>query len=251
MKWAHSGGEYSGLNDPSRMSPDDISDDDVKALLGKFFRNYQGVPVILSTLRQYDAWYQPEVSRVLAGYLAQSEEEESVAEESEDKPSPPVKKRQVVCKRSAKSASASTPEKSQGTKDVDVTPSGDEATSEEVVMTAPGVGVASVEKVPMEVPPADAGVAPELIVQAPSANVPPVPGQAVLGLLAGRADVVKEVSPVVATSSLLSNVITSVLARRQRQRLLLWRRVLDRLFLRRSVCDCRHDQLGMWRRLSL
>nr|XP_034570691.1 uncharacterized protein LOC117835459 [Setaria viridis] len=113
QKRAHLGGEYTGFNDPSRMSPDDISDDDVEALLAKFFRNYQGVPVIPSTLHQFDAWYQPEVSRVLADYLAQSEEEESVVEESEDEPSPPMKKRQVVCKMSAaKSASTSPPEKS-------------------------------------------------------------------------------------------------------------------------------------------
>ena len=42
------------------MSPDDISDDDVEALLTKFFRNYQGVPVIPGVLRQFDSWYGPE-----------------------------------------------------------------------------------------------------------------------------------------------------------------------------------------------
>ena len=55
-------------------------------------------------------------SRVLAGYLAQSEEEsEAVVEESEDEPSPPVKRHKVVRKMSA-AKSASTPEKSRGTK---------------------------------------------------------------------------------------------------------------------------------------
>ncbi|WP_223045858.1 hypothetical protein, partial [Escherichia coli] len=58
---AYSGSEYVGLKDPSRMSDEDISDDDVEALLAKFFRNYQGVPVIPAALRQYESWYEPEV----------------------------------------------------------------------------------------------------------------------------------------------------------------------------------------------
>ena len=61
QKRAHSGSEYTGLKDPSRMSDEDISDDEVEALLAKFFRNYQGVPVIPAALHQYDAWYEPEV----------------------------------------------------------------------------------------------------------------------------------------------------------------------------------------------
>src|SRR5688572_21672263 len=59
QKRAYSGSEYVGLKDPSRMSNEDISDDDVEALLAKFFRNYQGVPVIPA-----DAWYEPEVVSV-------------------------------------------------------------------------------------------------------------------------------------------------------------------------------------------
>nr|XP_034594575.1 skin secretory protein xP2-like [Setaria viridis] len=85
----------------------------------------------------------------------------------------------------------------------------DEAAFGEVVMTDPGVGIASVEKVQEEVPPADAEVAPELTAQAPSAAVLSVVDQAVLGLPAGVAGVAKEMSPVVATGSLLSNVIAS------------------------------------------
>src|SRR5688572_23641466 len=61
QKCAHPGSEYKGLKDPSRMSKEDISDDDVEALLAKFFRNYQGVPVIPAALRQYESWYEPEV----------------------------------------------------------------------------------------------------------------------------------------------------------------------------------------------
>ncbi|XP_034606661.2 uncharacterized protein [Setaria viridis] len=206
---AHSGSEYAGLKDPSRMSDEDISDDDVEVLLAKFFRNYQGVPVIPVALHQYDAWYEPEVSRVLAGYLAQSEEEsEAVAEESEDEPSPPVKKCRVVRKMST-AKSASTPEKSRGAKAVDTVLGSDEAASEEVVITDLRIGDVSVDMVPETVPSTEVGVAPELSALAPSAAMMPVADQAVLGLLAGIAGVAKEVSPVLATGTLLSNVIAS------------------------------------------
>lgn len=191
------------------MSDEDISDDDVEVLLAKFFRNYQGVPVIPVALHQYDAWYEPEVSRVLAGYLAQSEEEsEAVAEESEDEPSPPVKKCRVVRKMST-AKSASTPEKSRGAKAVDTVLGSDEAASEEVVITDLRIGDVSVDMVPETVPSTEVGVAPELSALAPSAAMMPVADQAVLGLLAGIAGVAKEVSPVLATGTLLSNVIAS------------------------------------------
>ncbi|WP_223699832.1 hypothetical protein, partial [Escherichia coli] len=52
QKRAHPGSEYRGLKDPSRMSEEDISDDDVEVLLAMFFRNYQGVPVIPAALHQ-------------------------------------------------------------------------------------------------------------------------------------------------------------------------------------------------------
>nr|XP_034594554.1 uncharacterized protein LOC117856266 [Setaria viridis] len=71
------------------MSSEDISDDDVEALLGKFFRNYQGVPVLLGVLHQFDSWYGP----------AESEEEEIVMDDSDDEPSPTAKKRRVVRKK--------------------------------------------------------------------------------------------------------------------------------------------------------
>ncbi|XP_034589670.1 uncharacterized protein [Setaria viridis] len=197
------------------MSPDDISDDDVEALLAKFFRNYQGVPVIPGVLCQFDSWYGLQESRVLFGYLAQSEGEELVVADSEDEPSPLAKKRQVVRKRaSVKSVSSSslTREGSQSTKAVDATLGGDEATSGEVVATAKdAVSVAVVEDLPVGVPLVDSGAAPELAAPTPSATELLVLDQAVLGLPTGVADVAK--SPVIAAGALLSDVITSGLGK--------------------------------------
>ncbi|XP_034587765.2 uncharacterized protein [Setaria viridis] len=251
QKRAHSGSEYTGLNDPSRMSNEDISDDDVEALLAKFFRNYQGVPVIPAALRQYDAWYELEVSRVLAGYLAQSEEEsEAVADESEDEPSPPVKKRRVVRKMSA-AKSASTPEKSRGTKAVETALSDDEAASEEVAVTDPEVDNVSVAMVPERVPSTEGGVAPELPATTPPAAAQTVTDQAMLGLPAEVAGIPKEVSPVVATGALLSSMIARGLDEKTTPTAVPATPGIGRLSPKRNVCDVRHAQPEMQRKLSL
>ncbi|XP_022680442.1 uncharacterized protein LOC111256491 [Setaria italica] len=95
---AHSGFKYTSFDDPSRMSSEDVSDDDVEALLGKLFRNYQGVLVLPGLLRQFDSWYGPTESRVLLGFLPMPSKGKEVAEgNTEDAPSaPPAKRRQVV-----------------------------------------------------------------------------------------------------------------------------------------------------------
>ena len=63
--------------------------------------------------------------------------------------------------------------------------------------------------VPEKIPSTEVGVAPELSTVTPSAAMLPVADQAVLGLPAGIAGVAKEVPPVLATGTLLSNVIAS------------------------------------------
>nr|TKW28327.1 hypothetical protein SEVIR_3G310903v2 [Setaria viridis] len=174
QKRAHSGSEYSGLKDPSCMSDEDISDDDVEALLDKFFRNYQGVTVIPAAFHQYDAWYEPEVSE---------EESEAVVEESEDEPSPPVKRRRVVRKMSA-AKSASTPKKSR-----------DEAVSEEMAVSDPEFGDAAVDTVSERVLSIETMVAPELTAPTPSVAMPPIADQAVLGLPARVAGLCEKTVP--------------------------------------------------------
>src|SRR5688572_1699482 len=81
----------------------------------------------------------------------------------------------------------------------------DETVSEEIAASDPEVGEAAVDTLP-EIVLSTAVVAPELTMPTPSAAMPPTADQAVLGLPAG---VAKEVSPVLATGTLLSNVITS------------------------------------------
>nr|XP_034580808.1 protein PRRC2C-like [Setaria viridis] len=105
--------------------------------------------------------------------------------------------------------SASTHEKSRGTKAMDTALGEDEAVSEEMAMTDPEVGDVAVNMVPERVPSTDTRVAPELTASTPSDIMPPIADQAVLGLPAGAAGTVKEVSPVLATGTLLSNVIAS------------------------------------------
>ena len=85
----------------------------------------------------------------------------------------------------------------------------DEAVSEEMVVSNPEVGDATVDTVPERVPSTDTVVAPGLTVPTSSAAMPPITDQAVLGLSAGVAGTAKEVSPVFATGTLLSNVIAS------------------------------------------
>ena len=85
----------------------------------------------------------------------------------------------------------------------------DEAVSEEMVVTDLEVGNVSVDMVPEKVPSTETGVAPELSAPTPSAVMPPIADQVVLRLPAGVAGVAKEVSPVLATGTLLSNVIAS------------------------------------------
>nr|XP_034577129.1 uncharacterized protein LOC117840718 [Setaria viridis] len=53
------GYEYSGFDDPSLMSVEDISDDVVEDLLGKFFNNFQGVPKVDESIQEFDKWYKP------------------------------------------------------------------------------------------------------------------------------------------------------------------------------------------------
>lgn len=53
------GFEYAGFKDASRMSPDEISDDAVETLLAKFFRTFQGVPVVDESIREFDRWHKP------------------------------------------------------------------------------------------------------------------------------------------------------------------------------------------------
>src|SRR5688572_8137504 len=85
----------------------------------------------------------------------------------------------------------------------------DEAISEEMAGTDPEVGDAAVDTVPERVPSTEGVVAPELAAPTPSAAMPPIANQAVLGLPAGVAGIAKEVSPVLATGTLLPNVIAS------------------------------------------
>nr|XP_034594569.1 uncharacterized protein LOC117856283 [Setaria viridis] len=85
----------------------------------------------------------------------------------------------------------------------------DEAVFEEMVVTDPEVGDVAINMVPERVPSTDTGVAPELTASTPSDIMPPIADQAVLGLPAGAAGTVKEVLPVLATGTLLSNVIAS------------------------------------------
>ncbi|XP_072147245.1 uncharacterized protein [Setaria viridis] len=54
------GYEYIGFEDPSRMSSRDISDDAVVILLAKFFKSFQGVPVVDECISKFDSWYEPE-----------------------------------------------------------------------------------------------------------------------------------------------------------------------------------------------
>lgn len=141
--------------------------------------------------------------------------------DSEDEPSPPVKKCRVVRKRaSVKSVSMSslTPEGSQSTKltgkAVDATVGGDEATSGEVVATTKdAVSVVAVEDLSVGVPLVGSGAAPKPAAPTLSATELPVLDQAVLGLPVGVVDVVKVESPVIAAGSLLSNVIASGLGK--------------------------------------
>ena len=48
-----------GFDDLSHMSLEDIFDDDVEVLLGKFFRNIRGVLVLPGALRHFNGWYEP------------------------------------------------------------------------------------------------------------------------------------------------------------------------------------------------
>lgn len=41
------------------MSPEEISDNTVEALLVKFFKNFQGVPVVDESIREFDSWHKP------------------------------------------------------------------------------------------------------------------------------------------------------------------------------------------------
>src|SRR5688572_9111745 len=91
-------------------------------------------------------------------------------------------------------------------KAVDMALGEDEVVSEEMAVTDLEVGNVSVDMVP-KAPSTETGVAPELPAPTPSAAMPPIADQAVLGLPAGVAGVAKEVSPVLATGTLLSNVI--------------------------------------------
>ena len=85
----------------------------------------------------------------------------------------------------------------------------DEAVSEEMAVPNPEVGYIAVDTLPEKVPSTEVVVAPELTAPTPSAAIPPVADQAVLGLPTGIAGTAKEVSPVLATGTLLSNVIAS------------------------------------------
>lgn len=85
----------------------------------------------------------------------------------------------------------------------------DEAVSEEMAMSDPEVGDAAVDTVPERLPSTETVVASGLTAPTPSAAMPPIADQAVLGLPAGVAGTAKEVSPVFATGTLLSNVIAS------------------------------------------
>ena len=53
MKREHLGYEYSGLDDASRMSADDISNDVVMERLQKVFKNLDGMPA--GTVEEYSA----------------------------------------------------------------------------------------------------------------------------------------------------------------------------------------------------
>lgn len=53
------GYEYSGFGDPTRMSAEDISDKRVEELLGRFFKNYQGVPKFDESVQAYDNRHKP------------------------------------------------------------------------------------------------------------------------------------------------------------------------------------------------
>ncbi|XP_072148334.1 uncharacterized protein [Setaria viridis] len=159
------------------MSPEDVSDNDVEAFLGKFFKNYRRVPVLLGVLRHFDGWYESAESRVLAGFTP-SEDKEVAEDKTEDAPSsPPAKKRRVVRKKPATqhaaTASDLNPEESQGTK----------ATSVEVVTIARDVaaGVEAVEELLVEEAPSNLGsAAPEQVAPEPIA---PELGASELGAL--------------------------------------------------------------------
>ncbi|XP_066335053.1 uncharacterized protein [Miscanthus floridulus] len=121
------GFDYIGFDDdPSRMSVEDVSDDDVETLLGKLFKNFRGVPEVPEEIQQVDAWYAPRKSRVLTGYPIEPPEEE-------EKAPPPALKRQKVVRKSTHEATSSG---IGGSKAADVTYGDEEATSIEVVTIA-------------------------------------------------------------------------------------------------------------------
>ena len=41
------------------MSPKEISNNTVEALMVKFFKNFQGVPVVDESIREFDRWHKP------------------------------------------------------------------------------------------------------------------------------------------------------------------------------------------------
>nr|XP_034587766.1 uncharacterized protein LOC117850086 isoform X2 [Setaria viridis] len=125
--------------------------------------------------------------------------------------------------------SASTPEKSRGTKAVETALSDDEAASEEVAVTDPEVDNVSVAMVPERVPSTEGGVAPELPATTPPAAAQTVTDQAMLGLPAEVAGLDEKTTP------------TAVPATPG----------IGRLSPKRNVCDVRHAQPEMQRKLSL
>lgn len=53
------GYEYMGLNDPSKMSPDDISDEEVMVRLNRMFKEFDGVPETSDAVKEFDHWNKP------------------------------------------------------------------------------------------------------------------------------------------------------------------------------------------------
>ncbi|XP_022681416.1 uncharacterized protein LOC111256948 [Setaria italica] len=91
------GHEYLDFSDPTRMSLDDITNDEVEAILGKMFKPFHGVPVVEDTVRQFDHWYVPNQSHILTEYWTRADKSKGVSENEPQAPS--AKKRRLAVKK--------------------------------------------------------------------------------------------------------------------------------------------------------
>nr|TKW21837.1 hypothetical protein SEVIR_4G147300v2 [Setaria viridis] len=95
----HLGYEYTGLDDPSRFSPDEIIMDEIMARLRRMFKNVSGIPTIVW---EFNASHLPKPEGMIV-----DDQEEEVVESSSSTSSDTAEKYEVEARQSVKDGSSS------------------------------------------------------------------------------------------------------------------------------------------------